>query len=195
MLSVPPVELGSPPVAIAAGQFRTCALLEDESVKCWGPETDVLRDASIVGDRPNEMGDALAPLQLGTDARAIDLTAAPGLLCVRFADGRAKCAGDNSSGQLGRVTAGSESELAPAPFLDVGTERSIRALSAGGEVRGAADGVQFKISICALLDDGSVKCWGDNAHGQLGFVGPSTGAHVDDMGDRLPRICLRVRAR
>lgn len=65
------------------------------------------------------------------------------------------------------------------PFVDLGTNRTALSVAAGGE------------RTCAILDDGSLKCWGRNAGGQLGLgdldprgVGPS------QMGDLLPAVAL-----
>eukprot|EP00971_Amphidinium_carterae_P104508 2069540-Amphidinium_carterae.1 len=44
---------------------------------------------------------------------------------------------------------------------------------------------------CALLDDGNVKCWGDNSGGQLGYGDTSTrGDDSNEMGDNLPNVDL-----
>lgn len=71
------------------------------------------------------------------------------------------------------------------PHVDLGANRSATALVAGGDFT------------CALLDDATVKCWGDGSFGQLGqgntldygATGPGGGA----MGDVAP--CLRLRPR
>ena len=45
-----------------------------------------------------------------------------------------------------------------------------------GEVRGVAAGREH---VCALRDDGSVWCWGENAQGQLGTAAPNPGLPND----------------
>ena len=44
---------------------------------------------------------------------------------------------------------------------------------------------------CALLDNRSVKCWGDNSVGQLGIGNTSSmGDAAGEMGDSLPALGL-----
>jgi alpha-tubulin suppressor-like RCC1 family protein len=119
--------------------------------------------------------------------------------CVRFADGRVKCWGANDRGQLGlgdTAARGDEAgEMADAlPFVDLGSGLRAKGLAAG-----------FKHT-CAMLLDGSVKCWGRNSLGQLGLgtgcVSECTTAPVFDhrgdepaeMGAALPAVDLAARA-
>jgi len=51
------------------------------------------------------------------------------------------------------------------PSIDLGTGRTATAIAAG------------YYHSCAALDNGAVKCWGDNAYGQLGI------GTTDDMGN------------
>ena len=61
-----------------------------------------------------------------------------------------------------------------------------------GTARGAFAAVSAGWShMCALLDDASVKCWGNNAYGQLGQGDTnSQGLGADEMGDNLPSVDL-----
>ena len=94
--------------------------------------------------------------------------------CALLEDGAVKCWGYNGSGQLGqgdRFDRGDESgemgnDLA---LIDLGTGRT--ATSIGSLYR----------HTCAVLDNGAVKCWGDNTWGQLGQ------GDTEDRGDRSRR--------
>jgi len=78
------------------------------------------------------------------------------------------------SNQTGRAQSLTSIDVTPAnPTINVGqiqpftatghfSDASTRLLSPGGHL--AAGG----INACALLSDGTVKCWGDNGHGNLG---------------------------
>jgi hypothetical protein len=56
--NLPTVDLGTgrTATAIAASRYGSCAILDDQTVKCWGYD---------VGDAPGEMGDHLPPLDFG----------------------------------------------------------------------------------------------------------------------------------
>ena len=73
--------------------------------------------------------------------------------CARFESGRVACWGDNSNGALGQVN----TPPFPGGALEVYLEGH-RALEVS-----MAD-----TSACALVEDGTVWCWGDNSRGQLG---------------------------
>ena len=94
--------------------------------------------------------------------------------CVHLGnDLSVRCWGLNLEGQLGQgdveprgLSAGDTLALSD---VNVGAGCSVRTLSAGSSFT------------CALLDDGSVKCWGRNSEGQLGIG--STGNVGDDSDD------------
>jgi alpha-tubulin suppressor-like RCC1 family protein len=86
------------------GALHACALLNDETVKCWGSNDYGqlgLGDRNGRGDEPNEMGDMLPPVDLGKDKKATALAAGGYFTCALLNDGHVKCWGVNDSGQLG----------------------------------------------------------------------------------------------
>lgn len=179
--ALPPVSLGSgrQAHAVAAGLQHTCALLEDGKIKCWGGNASGqlgLGDTRSRGIRPGELGDALPEVDLGSDYVATALAVGPKRSCAILADGRTKCWGDNDFGALGLgdwkergMEPGEMGEMLNAVELGTGLHAKSLAL---------ADHTS-----CALLDDDSVKCWGDKLFGS-GIVGSNPG----EMGDRLPRL-------
>ena len=187
--ALPAVDLGAERRVrvLAVGYLHVCVLLEDGEVKCWGGnETGQLGlgDTRARGDDPGELGEALPSVKLGNGRTAVDLIAAWDHTCALFDDGAIKCWGDNTAGQLGlgdsRARGDGPDEMGDAlPTVDLGAGRRARSLTAGWR------------HTCALLDDGSVKCWGINTHGQLGLGDVrARGDDPDEMGDALPTIPL-----
>lgn len=109
---LPSVDLGTgrTAMAVSAGAFHTCTILDDGSIKCWGAFVDSGTWAApaftpfhpIIGDAPNEMGDALMPLELGLGRRAIAMASGNGHMCAILDDRSVKCWGIDKNGSLGR---------------------------------------------------------------------------------------------
>ncbi|MFO0666029.1 MAG: hypothetical protein U0174_18905 [Polyangiaceae bacterium] len=173
--ALPTVDLGTgrTGVAISSLTRRPCAKLDNGDVKCWGPSSNGLR----IGTAPNQMGDNLAPLQFAA-GRSAQTVLSGGPSCAILDDASAVCWGGNNYGQLGR---GSTQPGAPSgPSIDVGTGRSVTSLA-----------VSSYFHVCALLDNGGVKCWGDGGEGQLGYGDSLTrGKAPGEMGDNLPYVSL-----
>ncbi|MBI5508645.1 MAG: hypothetical protein HY903_07820 [Deltaproteobacteria bacterium] len=186
---LPPVNLGAgrTATAVAAGGEHTCALLDGGAVKCWGDNaTGQLGQGDAVdrGWGAGDMGDNLLPVSLGTGRTATAVAVGWEHTCAALDDGSLKCWGDNAGGQLGQgdvLTRGDQAGEMGDTLLPVslGAGRTAAAVTAGG------------LHTCALLDDGSVKCWGDSVYGQLGQGDVLTrGDQVGEMGDTLLPVSL-----
>lgn len=127
----------------------SCVLTRAGGVKCWGDNSlGQLGDGSIFNHRgPGDAGDVVG-LNAGVKAIAMG----GGHACALTTEGRVKCWGDNSYGQLGD----SSQENRRVPVDVIGLSGGVAAIAAGGS------------QTCALTVDGRVKCWGDNQFGQLG---------------------------
>ena len=140
---------------VETGGNHTCALTTAGSVLCWGSN-----DQGQLGDGSTQFRATPVPvLGLGTSVVAID--AGEYHTCALTSGGAVRCWGDNQDGQLGD---GSRSDRL-TPVTATGLVSGIAAVSTGGN------------HSCALGSDGSVRCWGRNADGQLG-VGNTTAALV-----------------
>ena len=190
------VDLGSGRTAksIVAGGSHTCALLDDNSVKCWGKadygQLGTGKEFTL-GDVSGEMGNTLLAIDLGTGRTATAIAVGGEHSCAILDNSSIKCWGKNSSGQLGlghNDTRGGDQVLlstgAPLmgdnlPSVDLGTGRTARGITAGDN------------QTCAILDNESIKCWGSNTAGQLGLGNTSNrGDNSSEMGDNLPVISL-----
>lgn len=242
--ALPYVDLGTGVVVkdLSTGSYSSCALLDNDSVKCWGDNLfGVLGygDQDNRGDGPNEMGDALPPVdfagsgvervhvakplagqhscailktgalkcwggnaygQLGlgdndnrgdeaaemgtalgtvvTGENVADLALGDGTTCAVLDTGRLRCWGRNGQGQLGvgdLVNRGA-SERPQLPLINLGTNRKIASIDANSHT-------------CVALEDGTVKCWGLNYSGQLGYGDTSNrGASMAEMSTNLPTV-------
>ncbi len=187
--NLPVVQLGTGRTAraLGCGRFWSCALLDNDSVKCWGDNEDGqlgLGDSQERGYTSGTMGDALPAVDLGAGRTAQAISTGQFSACALLDHGAVKCWGDNEDGELGlgdAVARGSRSNQMGdnLPAVDLGTGRIATAISVGGD------------SACALLDDGAVKCWGYNATGQLGLGDKQArGDQPGEMGDQLPTVNL-----
>jgi alpha-tubulin suppressor-like RCC1 family protein len=162
---------GRTAVEVDAGYHFTCARLDDGTVTCWGRNLD---GQVGVGDIVTHLGPT-TPVPLG--AAALEVALGFDFACARLADGLVKCWGGNGSGQLG-VGDGSPHAL-PTKAVDFGGGRKAVELAVGIN------------HACARLEDGIVKCWGDNDLRQLGTPDPlNHGDSPDELGDNLPAVPL-----
>jgi alpha-tubulin suppressor-like RCC1 family protein len=175
---------GAVATALGAGFGHTCALLDDGRVKCWGSNGFGqlgLDDTQNRGPTPATMGAALPAVALGASAKALSVGAYHA--CVILIDGRVKCWGLNTYGQLGvgdkKDRGNGALAMASLPFVDLGAGRTARAIVAGTQTS------------CAILDDDTLKCWGFNFDGELGIgTADDRGDAPGEMGDQLPRVDL-----
>jgi alpha-tubulin suppressor-like RCC1 family protein len=187
--NLPAVDLGAGKLAaqIDMGAFHTCARLTDGAVKCWGACSQGvcgLPGNPVIGDGPNEMGDNLPTVDLGVGAAAAKLALGSYHSCALLTDGRVKCWGQGDRGQLGLGDPANRGDN-PGEMGD-----ALPAVDLGGGVT-VIDIESLGDSTCALLGDGSVKCWGWNLHGQLGLGDTANrGDGPGEMGDALPAVDL-----
>jgi Regulator of chromosome condensation (RCC1) repeat len=154
------VELGSgrSVTAIAAGNSHYCVLLDDGASKCWG-EGGVLGlgDRDNRGDAPNEMGDALPALDLGSDWTTARLVGGSDHTCAVSSATTLKCWGMNNGGRLGLGDDGSGDK---ARLGDQANEMGDALPTVPLGNRRLADIALGSTFTCALLDDDSLACWG-----------------------------------
>jgi alpha-tubulin suppressor-like RCC1 family protein len=145
----PAFKLGGQNVtAVSAGEAGTCGLNAVGDVYCWGSGT-AARWSDGTGTVP-------------TTPRIVDLNGKKVValdygdehVCVVFEDGKLTCWGKGADGRLGYANTNDVGSAAATKTpttvgtVDVGTGRTVKAVSAGDK------------ATCALLDNGTVRCWG-----------------------------------
>ena len=131
---------------VTAGRYHTCALTTSGGVKCWGYNGQgQLGDGTATSHR--------TPIDVNGLTSGVSAIAAGGYhTCALKTDGSLLCWGDNSAGSLGDGTVSNRTEPVNVNGLD-------------GKVSAVSAGIHHT---CALLNKGTVQCWGANHSGQLG---------------------------
>ena len=184
------LDLGSGRTAkqVSAGRAHTCALLDNDMIKCWGcGDYGQLGQGNSenIGDDMNEMGDDLAAVDLGSGRTAKQVSAGQDHTCALLDNDMIKCWGKGSSGQLGQgywlYNIGDHTyEMGDTlAAVDLGSGRTAKQVSAGQD------------HTCALLDNDMIKCWGNGLYGQLGQGNSENiGDNMEEMGDYLAAVDL-----
>ena len=171
--------------ALSLGYRFSCAILDNDQVKCWGNNDKGqlgLGDRNNRGDGGNEMGNSLPYVHLGDGRGAKDIGAGSRHVCVLLDNGRVKCWGYNWAGQLGlghtHDQGDGSGEMERLSFVDLGTNRTAKRVAAGED------------NSCVILDNNDVACWGSNGGLQLGIDNNGNtrmriGDSSNEMGDRL----------
>jgi hypothetical protein len=132
---------------VVAGDEFACALLGDGTAKCWG-----LGESGQRGDRSFSTF-AYVPVAVFGLTGAVRLEAGYGHTCALLGDATMRCWGANIEGQLGNGTTASPGTAQP---VTVSGLTGATAITTGA------------YHTCALLSNGTVRCWGRNGQGQLG---------------------------
>ena len=186
--SAPAIDLGSGRTAlsISAGDAHTCAILDNAAVKCWGSGGNGRLGSGAtanLGDGAGEMGRLPGTVYVGEGRTARAISAGIAHTCAVLDDASVKCWGNGSYGKLGYENQDDigdiQSEMDNLAAVALGTGRTALAISAGGT------------HTCAVLDDATLKCWGDGSSGQIGSSGiAAIGASPNEMGDNLTVVAL-----
>lgn len=172
---LPFVDLGSGRLAkaVVVGQWHTCAILDNNEVKCWGANwwgQLGLGDTQSRGAGLNDMGANLPSVNFGSGRYALRLTAGVGHTCALLDNNEVKCWGYNARGQLGRGN--TTNQLSPGTALNLGTTATVIDIQAG---------VNHTCALFTTTSGNAFKCWGDNSAGQLGLG--DTSSRGDEPGE------------
>jgi len=126
---------------IVAGDYHLCARSTSGEILCWGALSS------------EEEYTACTPFMVEKlTGKVIQMAAGGGYTCALTTADGVKCWGDNYFGQLGDGT-------------DLGSWEAIDVVGATDNVLRIAAGSGH---VCALMIEGTVRCWGDCSSGQCG---------------------------
>ena len=144
-LTAPPGTLSNAPIGIAAGGFHTCTFDNAGTVHCWG--------ANTLGESGASNAAYVVSPQVVQGLGVVTAMAAGFQhTCAVEQAGNVKCWGYNNDGQLGNNNSGGR-EILPVDVIGVTDAVS---LACGDD------------HSCAIMKDGTMKCWGDGGSGELG---------------------------
>ena len=160
---------------IATGHKSTCAILDNDTLKCWGDNDD---GQLGVGNRD----DQTEPTAVGLGLKAKKVVVGWSHACAILSDDSVKCWGDALRGKLGYGN-GNDLTAPVSARVNMGSDKTALDIAVGFE------------HTCAVLNDYTVKCWGRNSFGALGSgtaAGTAWGDGANEMGDRLPIVALNA---
>jgi len=168
------VSAGGVVSSVATGISHTCVLYAGGNVRCWGrPSNGQLGYGNTTTWGDDELPSAAPLLNLGD---TVDILASEGgafHTCAVLDSGDLVCWGRSGNGRLGYAVGGAEQDVGddetPAEYVALNGPVDV-----GGTVTTVVMGFEHT---CALLDDGTVRCWGRGNQGQLGY------GNGDDIGD------------
>jgi alpha-tubulin suppressor-like RCC1 family protein len=134
-------------VSIAAGAYHTCAVLADGRLLCWGES-----GSGQLGNGVNSYEPVPEPQEVVGLTGVVQVACTEHRTCALTRDGQMYCWGMNIYGTLGSGTTESY-EFSPVLVPDL------------SDVVGLTLGDWHT---CAVLRDGTVRCWGKNGMGSLG---------------------------
>lgn len=151
------VMLPEPGIELTMGDAHACVLLADDAVRCWGQGSC----GKLGYGNTNNIGDDEFPVSIidvPIGGAALEVDAGGSQTCARLNDGKLRCWGCGSGGQLGygnSIDVGDNEPPANAGDVPV-----------GGAVIAQATGIGHT---CAILANGAIRCWGGGFSGQLGY--------------------------
>jgi alpha-tubulin suppressor-like RCC1 family protein len=144
------VPTSAPVAALATGYQHTCAVLGDGSLWCWGNNTE--GQLGQGDDASDAAASSPVPLRVGTEVDWQAVAGGQAHTCA-IRSGMLFCWGRNVNSELG---------LGPGQPLEIRAPAQVGPDTGWVEIRTGQD------DACALRQDGTLFCWGDNSSGQGG---------------------------
>lgn len=170
-------------VAVSGGAFHTCAIVENDSSKCWGNGQMGCLGYGTGVEAPYCDVTALPFVDVGGPVK--DISAGGNFSCALYETSDVICWGYYGTGQIGQT--GSINQNigeydVPSDYQPIelgGPAKQVSTSRITGEQGGHA---------CALLENGEIECWGRNDYGQLGDAGETGQFAVVEIGGPAKQV-------
>lgn len=144
---------------VAIGEYHGCALMANGAVKCWGENTDGELGNPGAGDNSWQPVTVSGIDGSSSGTSALQVEVGEYFSCALMVNGGVKCWGYNSNGRLGNNDTTETTAMTPVDV--VGIEHS--------DASNTATTISTSHGhTCAIMENGTVKCWGYNDSGQIG---------------------------
>ena len=168
-------------VSASNGLYFTCILTSTGRVGCWGEN---INGALGLGSTlAAQLGNALVYASMPTGTRVVALSCGQSSSCALLNDRRVVCWGNNADGRLGIGSiVGANAKIGDAAG-EMGDALQAVQMPSGTYAVGISCG---DTTACALLNNGSVACWGGDLYGNLGTgSAASRGDNPDELGEKF----------
>lgn len=176
--------------ASAMGSAHMCAIMEDDSLKCWGSNWagqlgyEDIKDRGYsytqnkaVGGRPTSENNVkdIPAVDVGAGRTVLDMCLGTSSTCVVLDNYKVKCWGGNWAGNLGqgdRIQRGHYGATMgdKLPFIDVGSDVKVVKVEC------------YQSSVCVMTMNGTIKCFGRNCGDSFGELGTGSVLPYGDNG-------------
>jgi alpha-tubulin suppressor-like RCC1 family protein len=170
---------------IFAGLYHACAVTEDGKVRCWGANYEGqlgLQHMDIIGD--TELPSVSLDVDVG--GKAVELALGRYHSCAILESGAVRCWGAAAGGRLGYGQASGSGDK-------IGDDE---APASAGELPLGGKAIQMSAAdtfTCAVIADGSVKCWGAIGHPLGGDWWSSETPVAIDFGAPVKQVACGYR--
>jgi len=166
---------GRTAVSVSMGYRHGCAVLDNGSAMCWGAGGQ-----GELGDGSLSTSSVPVYVNMPTGSTTQTISTGDGTTCAILGNGSVYCWGMGGRGQLGQGHQDHNRKTTPH-FVDLGTGRSALAI----DTSPYASGSSHYGHACAVLDNGSVKCWGSNNDYAYAWFGLRT---ASTLGNGTPIV-------
>ena len=154
------INLGKTAAFVTLGSDASCAITTEAAVRCWGSGSYGKLGNNSTDDVGAASGDMSTLSDLNLDVGVTDISTHHNSTCVVTTNGGGRCWGDGATGRLGNGST--------ADDIDAATVIDIDLASTGSDLV-ATEIVHGGTSTCVVHHNGTVKCFGKNTDGQLGY--------------------------